>query len=74
VSDHVRGMGAGAALLGAAMEFCRSRRYDRVFLWTFEGLDAARHLYEKAGFRLVFERRGARWGVEVNEQKFELDT
>jgi hypothetical protein len=33
---------------------------------------AARHLYEKTGFRLVEQRRGSQWGVEVNEQRFEL--
>ncbi len=71
-SDRVRGTGAGTALLAAAMDFCRSRRYDRVYLWTFEGLHAARHLYEKFGFRLAFEQRGTQWGAEVNEQRFEL--
>ncbi|HQQ15750.1 MAG TPA: GNAT family N-acetyltransferase, partial [Deltaproteobacteria bacterium] len=58
-------------LLSTAVDFCRSRGYARIHLWTFEGLDAARHLYEKAGFRLVEERIGARWGTEVNEQRFE---
>jgi len=61
-------------LLTAALQFCQARRYDRVYLWTFEGLDAARHLYEKSGFRLVHQQRGAQWGTEVNEQRFELQT
>ena len=73
-SDRVRGSGAGTALLAAAMEFCRSQRYPFVYLWTFEGLDAARHLYEKFGFHLVHQHRGSQWGVEVNEQRFELRT
>ena len=37
-----------------------------------EGLHAARHLYEGAGFRLVEMKRGSRWGAEVMEQRFEL--
>lgn len=72
VADAMRGQGIGTALLAAAMEFCRSRNHGQVYLWTFEGLDAARHLYEKTGFRLVFQQQGAQWGVTVNEQRFEL--
>jgi len=71
-ADTVRGTGAGSRLLAAAMAFCRAHRYDRVELWTFDGLEAARHLYEKAGFRLVEQRRGSQWGREVDEQRFEL--
>jgi GNAT superfamily N-acetyltransferase len=71
-SDKVRGTGLGTALLTAAMDFCRSQHYQRVYLWTFEGLGAARHLYEKFGFRLVHQQRGTQWGTEVNEQKFEF--
>ncbi len=73
-SDRARGSGTGTALLAAAMEFCRSQRYQLVYLWTFEGLDAARHLYEKFGFSLAHQQRGSQWGVEVNEQRFELRT
>ncbi len=73
-SDKVRGTGVGNTLLASALEFCRSRRYGLVYLWTFEGLGAARHLYEKFGFRLVHEQRGTQWGSEVNEQRFELRT
>lgn len=71
-SERLRGSGAGTALLEAAMHFCAAQRFGSVYLWTFEGLDAARHLYEKSGFALVHQQRGAQWGVEVNEQRFEL--
>lgn len=71
VSDALRSRGAGNLLLDAAMGFCRDKGYSKAFLWTFEGLSAARHLYEKAGFTLVEERRGAQWGIEVREQRFE---
>ncbi len=67
-----RSQGMGRALLNAAVEFCRSRGYRRVYLWTFDGLAAARHLYEDAGFRLVLQERGTQWGTEVDEQRFEL--
>ena len=71
-STNVRGTGVGNILLSTALEFCASQRYDRVYLWTFDGLGAARHLYEKFGFRLVQQRLGTQWGSEVREQRFEL--
>jgi GNAT superfamily N-acetyltransferase len=69
-----RGCGLGNALLRNALDFCALRNYRRVYLWTFQGLDAARHLYEKFGFGLVHESRGSQWGTEVTEQRFELRT
>ncbi len=72
VSDALRGKGVGKRLIHAAVEFCRHNRYPRVYLWTFEGLQAARHLYETAGFQLVEQHRGTQWGTEVTEQRFEL--
>lgn len=72
-SDKGRGTGTGTALLGAALDFCRAKNYPRVYLWTFDGLEAARHLYEKAGFRLAHQQRGTQWGIAVDEQRFELD-
>lgn len=69
-SDATRGQGVGARLLQAALTFCEARGYALVYLWTFEGLHAARHLYEKNGFTLTRTQRGAQWGKEVNEQLF----
>ena len=71
VADGKRGQGFGNALLTAAIGLCRQRRYERAYLWTFAGLTAARHLYEKHGFRLAEERPGQQWGTEVLEQRFE---
>ena len=71
-SDESRGKGVGSQLLGAAMAFCRAQAYCKVYLWTFDGLHAARHLYEKHGFRLSRTQRGSQWGKEVDEQLFTL--
>ncbi len=72
VSDALRGKGVGKRLIHAAVEFCRRNQHPCVYLWTFEGLQAARHLYEMAGFQLVEQHRGTQWGTEVIEQRFEL--
>jgi GNAT superfamily N-acetyltransferase len=72
ISDILRGRGIGGRLIKEALNFCRSKGYKRVYLWTFEGLNAAKHLYEKNGFELVEQHKGIQWGTEVNEQRFEL--
>jgi len=72
LSDGFRAKGIGNQLIHTAVEFCHQQHYPRVYLWTFEGLFAARHLYEKTGFRLVDQHRGNQWGTEVVEQRFEL--
>lgn len=70
-SDVVRGRGVGRRLLSQALAFADRRGYESVYLWTFAGLDAARHLYEAHGFRLVSEAPGDQWGKVVREQRFE---
>ena len=73
ISDALRGTGLGNELLNIAIGYCRQREYSSVYLHTFEGLDAAKHLYEKSGFQLVEQITGTQWGTEVNEQKFLLE-
>jgi len=67
-----RGAGLGERLMRTALDFCRSTGHKRVFLTTFAGLDAARKLYERHGFVLTEERPDRTWGVEVTEQRFDL--
>ncbi len=73
LSDALRGQGFGKRLIAAALAFCRQCTYPRVYLWTFQGLAAAAHLYRAAGFQLVEEFAGLQWGREVIEQRYECD-
>ena len=72
MSDELRGKGVGNRLINTAMDFCLKNNYKQVYLWTFEGLNPARHLYEKMGFKLVEQQKGTQWGTEVIEQRYEL--
>jgi len=72
VSESRQGKGIGSRLIETALDFCRSRGYKRAFLWSFEGLGAACHLYTKHGFKVVEQHLGISWGTKVNEQLYEL--
>jgi DNA-binding MarR family transcriptional regulator/GNAT superfamily N-acetyltransferase len=69
VDDALRGTGIGRQLMTNAMQFVDAH-YSETYLWTFKGLDAARHLYESFGFRLAEESEGDQWGTKVTEQRF----
>lgn len=64
------GKGVGRKLLETALRFCDDRGFTSVQLWTMAGLDAARHLYESFGFRLVAEYSDEVWGAPVRHQQF----
>ena len=70
VSAKAQGMGIGNLLISKAEAFVDSNAFASTRLWTFKGLDAARHLYEKHGFTLAHEAPGTQWGTEVIEQEF----
>ena len=70
-SEALRGQGVGTQLLAQALKFADGRGYRRTYLWTFAGLNAARHLYESHGFCLAHEGQGAQWGKSVTEQRYE---
>jgi GNAT superfamily N-acetyltransferase len=71
VSPELKGSGWGRRLIKEAVTFCDRQGYPKIGLWTFAGLDSARHLYEAFGFRLVSQGEGDQWGTRVVEQKFE---
>lgn len=72
LNPNYQGRGLGNLLMEKSVLFCREKNYRRVFLWTFAGLDAARHLYEKFGFTICKEHEDDQWGKTVTEQMFEL--
>jgi GNAT superfamily N-acetyltransferase len=72
VHPEFQGLGIGKTLINQAVHFCRATGFPRVFLWTFRGLDAARHLYEQEGFVLTEEHQVSQWGNIIKEQRFDL--
>ncbi len=67
------GRGVGKVLLAEALTYCCERGFGRVYLWTFHGLDAAAHLYSKAGFRLTESVTHPQWGQVVTEERYDLE-
>ena len=72
VAPEFQNAGLGKELISQAVEFCREKKFPKVFLWTFAGLDAARRLYERENFRLSEAHDVDQWGQNIKEQKFEL--
>lgn len=71
MAERARGRGIGRAMVAEVMNYIDAAGFDRAFLTTFRGLDAARKLYEDAGFVLTREELDTSWGTPLHEQRFE---
>ncbi len=71
VAPEFQGRGVGNLLIREGMRFCQEAGHKKVFLWTFEGLDVARRLYEQQGFSLTLQQKVRQWGRLIREQRFE---
>ncbi|MET0980908.1 MAG: GNAT family N-acetyltransferase [Telluria sp.] len=72
VAPEGRGRGVAAALLDAAIAWARLRKARTMQLGVMKGNDAARRLYERAGFHAVGEPEPARPGDARLEQMMRM--
>jgi DNA-binding MarR family transcriptional regulator/N-acetylglutamate synthase-like GNAT family acetyltransferase len=72
VEPQARGLGVGARLVDECVRFASLAGYRKVTLWTQSILVAARHIYERAGFRRVREERHRSFGHDLVGEYWEL--
>jgi DNA-binding MarR family transcriptional regulator/GNAT superfamily N-acetyltransferase len=72
VEPSARGMGIGKRLVNECVRFARHTSYKKITLLTSSMLDAARHIYQEAGFRLVEEEPHHSFGHDWVGQNWEL--
>jgi DNA-binding MarR family transcriptional regulator/GNAT superfamily N-acetyltransferase len=72
VEPWARGQGLGHALVGACIDFARAAGYRTVTLWTNSVLDAARRIYQQAGFRQVASERHHSFGHDLVAETWAL--
>jgi DNA-binding MarR family transcriptional regulator/N-acetylglutamate synthase-like GNAT family acetyltransferase len=72
VDPKARGLGVGARLADECIRFARRTGYKKITLWTHSNLSAARHIYQKAGFRLMRTERHSSWGRRVVSEHWDL--
>ncbi|HZS29498.1 MAG TPA: bifunctional helix-turn-helix transcriptional regulator/GNAT family N-acetyltransferase [Candidatus Angelobacter sp.] len=73
VEPSARGLGIGARLVSECVRFARQARYRKITLWTQSILHAARHIYQKAGFRLARKERHNNFGYDLIGETWELE-
>jgi DNA-binding MarR family transcriptional regulator/N-acetylglutamate synthase-like GNAT family acetyltransferase len=72
VEPSARGLGIGSRLVAECVRFARQAGYKKIVLWTQSELDAARHIYKKAGFRLMQKKPHHSFSKDLVAETWEL--
>ena len=72
VDPKARGLGLGARLTDECVKFAHAAGYKKITLWTHSILTAARHVYEKVGFKLMHSEKHKSWGKPVVSEHWDM--
>ena len=72
LEPEMRQRGFGNRLMDMALDFCKEKGYEKVFLLTITAQVIARHVYETHGFYKVASYDKSEWGDGVIEERWEL--
>ena len=72
IEPEYRGSGLGRHLLTTAMEYCKHKNFKQVYLWTFQDLKAARHLYKSFGFSITEQAESDTWKSGIVEERWDM--
>lgn len=73
VEPFARGKGVGQLLVDTAVQHARENGFDKMVLWTQQGLEAACRLYERNGFQVTDSQPGQIFGRDVINQSWERE-
>ena len=72
LTPQARGLGLGGRLCDECIAFARSKGYKKMVLWTNSGLQAARAIYSKRGFKLTKSEPYHGYGHDLVGETWEL--
>jgi DNA-binding MarR family transcriptional regulator len=72
VEPSARGLGIGGRLVAECIRFARQAGYKKIILWTQSELDAARHVYKRAGFHVIERKHHHSFSKELTAETWEL--
>ena len=72
MSEQTKGQGWGQKMIERALGTCKARGQHKLWLTTFDGLDAAKALYERAGFRQTEVFDQDTWNEGTGEVRYDL--
>lgn len=72
IEPKYRGTGLGRKLMTVAINYCKQKKFSQVYLWTFQDLKAARHLYKNFGFTPTEQVESNTWKSGLVEERWDM--
>ena len=72
IQSDFRGTGIGKRLLNDALDYCKIKEYNNIYLTTSNIQKRAIDIYKKVGFILTESTEVSQWGTKFQEERYDL--